>query len=123
MKTTIFLISFILVAGLSPHANSIVDPAVMYQDIEKRIGEIKNSKAQISDALVSVNLAKDERKQLDEWKKSLDEEQGILEKRMELLRKLQGSGIITYVTPEEKTDEKGSLENLPNDGAGKKTTE
>ena len=99
---SIVLFGLILATALLPRAYAIVDPMIMYRDTEKRIAEIKDSRAQISDALVSVHLAKADRRQLREWEKSLDEEQGILEKRLELFKKLQGSGIITYVTPEEK---------------------
>lgn len=107
----ITLVILVLVATAPPRVNAIVDPTPMVQDMERRIAEIKDSRAQITDSLVGINLAKDERKQLEEWRKSLDEEQEVLEKRLELFKKLQNSGIITYITPDEKQDTKTEPEN------------
>src|SRR4051812_5353417 len=110
MRTVAFVI-FAFAIAFPPRVHAIVDPTRMYHEMEKRIAEIKESQSQIADALVSVNLAKEERKQLQQWKKSLDEEREILVKRLDLLKKLQRSGIITYISSEEEKNTNAESKN------------
>ena len=102
MKPARLFVLILFVTALQTHVYAIVDPTTMYQNMERRINEIRGSRSQLADSLISVNLAKDERRQLKEWDKSLEEEQVVLEKRLELFKKLQDSGIITYIAPGDK---------------------
>lgn len=108
MKIKSFLLLSFLVLSNVTSAIAVTDPALMYQELEGQIKGIEDSKFQISDALSSVNLSKKERKELVEWQDSLDKEQQVLKDRLELLRKLEKSGILTYITPSNLNDKGAS---------------
>lgn len=77
----------------------IVDSSRMASDVQSRITELELSKKHVDDAMISVNLTQKDRTELQELRKSLEEEQQVLVERRELLKKMEQSGVISYLSP------------------------